>query len=436
MHFVSASSWTRSLLALAVAAFLLVAGCQRTGGGGERTKASPPVAPSRSAASGAVAVDVVAAVQRATSRQIELTGVFTADEVVSLGARLAGHVEAVTVDMGDPVSRGQVLVRLESRDILFQVDVQKAKLREALAKLGLSSPTAKLRDPSTVPGVKKAAIVLENARIKWQRSQALRQEDLISDKDVSDAKAAYLTAEAEYQGALNAVDQGLAGVQSAQAALQQSEQQLHDTVLTSPMDGFVKQRMVNVGDLVQVGNPVLILVRSSPVHLDLDVPEVHLPRLAIGERVDVRTDVAPGRTFEGVVDQVSPTVDPTSRQVRVRARLLQVDAKMRPGAFGRATLTTSVIQGQVMVPEDGVVTEAGRSHVFVAVSKAGRVVAHRVPVAAGVQSGSWVAVTGAIRRGDPIVVSDLAAMAEGVLLSTRVSPSKKTPSSPTPSAAP
>lgn len=222
--------------------------------------------------------------------------------------------------------------------------------------------------------------------------------------DVARAQAALDYAKANtarkpaYQESLAALQ---ASVKAAQAALTNAEVQLSQTVIRSPIDGFITARYADPGALATPGQPILTVQAIQQVWVTVSVPEEVQRAIRIGHPGTVTFDALPGKQFSAKVTQINAAADSTTRQFAVRLTLPNPEGTIKPGMFARVTLVTQRIANAVVVPPEAV--QKGRTGTFVVVVGEDQRAHHR-PVVVGESDQRGVAIRQGLRPGEQVVV--------------------------------
>jgi len=258
---------------------------------------------------------------------------------VSVAPRAAGRVESVTVRLGDRVTRGQRLAKIEDFDIQEQV-------KQAEAAQQVSEATIRQRDAD-----------LKLAQTNAERSRSLFDRQLLPKQTLDDN-------EARYQSAVASLD--LARAQSAQskARLDELRINLGNTIISSPVNGFVSRRTVDPGAFVSQNVPVVDVVDISTVRLVANVVEKDLKDLQTGNTTRVEVDAFPGEVFTGRIARVSPVLDPSTRTAQIEIEIPNATARLKPGMYARVSVTTATKKQALVVPANSVVDLGGRRGVF------------------------------------------------------------------------
>ncbi len=361
-----------------------------------------------------IPVQAAKVLKKAMDIKLDIVGTFESLVEIPLASQVAGKVQEVLVEMGSPVRKGQVVVRLDPVDLKLAIELDKANLQEELAKMGLKHMGERLRSDAEMPSVIKARAVMVNAYRNWQRNIKMREQDLVSQKTLEDSLKDYQTAKADYDTALYNVSQTRASIESRVATLNIDRQKLKYTIITSPVNGYVKEKKVNPGDYVQLGGTVVTLVENDPVYLTVAIPQNFIERIRDGGEIVLRTDAMPGKTFKGKIFQISPVLDPESRTIKVKAVLGNPENLLKPGIFGKVSIIVGVDRGALIVPNGALMDEVGVTKVFVLRKEEGELKAFSRPVSKGMFIEEMTQVKGDIREGDLVAVSNLATLVDGV----------------------
>lgn len=313
----------------------------------------------------------VAAIQRGP---IELrrtySGTLEAPAQFVVAPKVAGRVERLTVDLGDPVQRGQVVAKLDDDEFRHLVAQAKAELAVAEA---------------TVAEAKSA---LETALRDLERIEKLRKRGVLSESQLDAARAARVARNAE-------VEVATAQVARAAAALEAARIRLGYTKLTAEWSGgdeerVVGERFLNEGAMVAANAPILSVVELDPITAVVFVDEKDYGYLKRGQAATLTTDAYPGETFMGEIGRIAPVFQPGSRQARAELTVANGDGRLKPGMFVRATVVLSTVPEATLLPVAALTTRGSVSGVFLVNEEEMTVSWH--PVRTGVREGERVEV--------------------------------------------
>lgn len=326
-------------------------------------------------------------------------GNLVADEVTTVGAKVAGRVDEVLVDLGDEVKENQTLARLEQQEFQLQVALAEAQLAQARSALGLKpeDPLEQL-EPKNAPPVREAKAVWDEAKANVARLEVLQRRDAVSKEQLEQAVSAEKVAEARYSAALNGVHEKIAQIRVRSAELSLAKQQLADSIVTSPFDGYVEQRHVDRGAFVQVGQPLVTLVRTSTLRFRGSIPERYARRLAVGQRVIVHVESV-ADPIEAQVTRISPVVQDRDRSLRFEAAVDNRAGQLRTGLFAEAEVIIDPSACALVVPASALTEFAGAEKVWKVVDG----VAREQLVQSGRRGQAGIEILAGLAEGDVIL---------------------------------
>lgn len=179
-----------------------------------------------------------------------------------------------------------------------------------------------------------------------------------------------------------------------------AERALADASVRAPFSGLVAQRFVSVGEFVQPGTKLFELVSLDPIEVEFHLPEADSSRVRKGIPIEVTVAPYPDEVFEAIAHMVSPTIDPRTRTLRVKALIDNSDGRLRPGLFARANLGIAYRIGVITVPEEAVLQRLGGPVIF-RVLDGNRV--ERIAVEIGVIRDGWVEIREGLGPRDRVV---------------------------------
>ncbi len=363
----------------------------------------------------APAVRVAAAETRRYARTISVTGSLAAEETVTVTNEVAGRLEMIRVDFGQAVRAGEVIARLDQRELRLQLERMRASLAQALARVGLK-PGQDDIVPETTPAIRQAEALLEDARTRYESAAKLVATGDIAQDRFVELEKAYRAREAALDAARHELQTALATIQALKAEARLAEKKLSDTEIRAPMDGFVAERLAAPGQYLRENSPIVTLVKPRPLRLRVEIPESAAAAVRVGTELSFSTDAIPGQEFRAVVRQINPSLDPRSRSLAAEARLTSDDSRLRPGMFVQVRLVVERDATAVVVPREAVYTVAGLTKLFVI--RDGRAVEKKVLL--GQSFDGWIEVRdGAVTPGELVALDHLAELVNGAPVKTR-----------------
>jgi RND family efflux transporter MFP subunit len=328
----------------------------------------------------------LASVKRADmAEKITVVGNLIGEATVEAVPKVAGRLESISVRLGDRVRRGQMLAKIEDRELLEQV-------RQAQASFEVSAATIRQREAD-----------LRFAQTNLDRSRNLFDRQLIPRQTFDDA-------EARYQAAAAQLDLAKAQHQQSLARLDELKINLGNTVITSPVNGFVGKRTLDPGAWVTPNSALLSVVDISVVRMVANVVEKDLRRISAGQRASVAVDAFPGEEFSGRIARISPVLDPATRTAQIEVEIGNGNFRLKPGMYARVDFTVERRDHTLVVPANALVDVQGTHGVF---RPAEGDIAKFHPIKVGLTSDELVEVASGLSEGDRIVTTGAAALREG-----------------------
>jgi RND family efflux transporter MFP subunit len=352
---------------------------------------------------------------------VRVQGSLYVDEEAVLGAKVAGRVETVLVDLGSVVRRGEILAALEPRD--FDLKIQEAENQRAQvrAKLGLApgDPDHKL-DPLKAPPVVQEKALLAEAQFNYDRAISLRRQGATAKEDVDKCEAALGVAKARLDAAINGVKEQIALLALRQTELELAQQQKADSVVRAPFDGVIRERQAAPGGYLHVGDPVLTLVRVDPLRFRCGIPEVYAEQVELGGAVWIHVEKQQ-QPISAKISRIDPALEMATRSLGIEADIPNPRGEWHAGTFVQADIVLQEDAQTLAVPEQAVVEFAGVEKVWTVRGQeareqrvqTGRRDRGLVEILGGLQAGDLVVADGPQGRSGPIIIAETAPPAAG-----------------------
>lgn len=344
----------------------------------------------RSGGRGAMAVESAVVARHEISDSITVVGNLIGEATVDVVPRTAGRIESVLVKLGDRVTRGQTVVKLEDRAIREQVNQVQANID--------------VNDATVVSRENDAKVALNNL----DRAKTSFERGLLSKQGLEDA-------DSRYNSAASQVTVAKAQLVSTRARLDELSVTLSDTNVVSPVDGFVSKRNLDPGAFAGTNTPVISVVDIGVVRMVANLVEKDFRRIDRGGQALVEVDAFPGEQFTGQVSRVAPVFDPATRTATMEIEVQNPGFRLKPGMYARVKLITGRNANALTVPRAAVVDIDAKRGVFVldkdvarfTTIESGMSDGERVEILKGVSEGAHVVTTGvlAIRDGDRVQVT-------------------------------
>ena len=343
----------------------------------------------------------------------EIVGNVRPSSSVDVFAKTPGNVDEIFFDVGDEVKKGDVLFRLDEKDVSFQVEQARTGL--LLAKSNLERArggSVSLQLSQLESSLRVAELNLRDAKTSYESTLELYQKSAVPRDIYQSAQTRYKSALEQYEGAKTSLEltQNSINKENLEAAKVQVDQArvgydmalntLKDMTITSPIDGVVSMKNIEKGALVSNAAPAFNIVDISKVYVDIGVLENLYTNIDVGDEFNVVIESIGGKEFDAKVVNVSPNIDPRTNTYMIRLSLDNEDMRLRGGMLARVRVITDRKEDVYMIPIDAIMQEAGDSIIYVV--EQGR--AKRKSIDVGIFDDELVEVKGDLSQGDLVVV--------------------------------
>jgi membrane fusion protein (multidrug efflux system) len=235
----------------------------------------------------------------------------------------------------------------------------------------------------------KTKVSMETDKAMLERAQNMLEKNLIADEN-------YETTRLQYE--------------SSKAAHEAARIQLEYTNIRSPFDGVITVRNVELGQRINVNQSLFVVADFNPLRAKIYVPEKDIGRIFEGQEAKITIEAEPGREFSGVVQMISPVVDPTSGTSKVTIDINEDKEKLKPGMFASVFITTETHQNALIIPKKALILESDLDQVYI--YQDGN--AHKVNLKVGITSGESLEVLTGLQEGDLVVTAGQDGLREGL----------------------
>ena len=287
------------------------------------------------------------------AKTLELSTTLEGYETMNISPSITGHIEHIYVQVGSRVQKGSMLVRMDQTQL------------------------------------NTTRINLASTKTELDRVTALKASGSVSEQVYDQTKAAY--------------DQ-----------LVESERfQNENTFVRAQFAGVISAKNFEDGEM-NTGAPILTLTQISRLKAIINIPETYFPLVKTGMKVDIESDIYPGKTFPATIEIVYPTIDPASHTFQAKLNIPNNGEKIRPGMYVRTHLAIGEVDA-IVVPYQSVLKLTGSNDRYVFVNEEGT--ARRVAVTLGQRYDDRIEVipveNGAIKAGDQLVITGQARLVDG-----------------------
>ena len=316
------------------------------------------------------------------------TGTIEARLKADIGPKISGLVTEVLVDQGDRVQAGQVLMKIDDRDLKRQVEAVEAGVEAASAALD-----------RLLADRKRVEAILEQARREHGRQEGLMKNQISSSDDVDRAVEALRVAEANMASADAAIAEGRKTLIAAEKTLEFHRARLADTVVLAPFAGIIVHRGRDPGSIVVPGATVLSLVSTDEIWVSAWVDETEMSRLKPGQEARVVFRSEPDRAYEGDVARLGRQADRETREFIVDVRVRSLPENWAIGQRAEVYIDTGRREAVPVLPVGLVIWRDETPGVFVEKNRR----AEWAPLKLGVRGREMVEIVAGLEPGQDVI---------------------------------
>ena len=303
------------------------------------------------------------------------SGIVKADDKLMLSTKIFGQVDAVLVKEGEKISKGQLLIKIKSNDL-----------------------AAKQNTASS--GVQAAKTNMENTIKNYDRIKALLEKGSATQKEMEDMTAAKEAAIAKYK--------------EAQHQLAEINDYLSYANLTSPINGFVAKKMVNVGDMANPGQPILALESMEELKIEADIPAYEIGQFEVNDSIKITVADAGLTEMNGVVERIIPSAT-FSGQYKAVIALGQQNKSLKPGMFARINLLKNKVN-KLLIPKSSIIHKGQLTGIYT-VNQQGEAMLRWIRL--GKEYGNSVEVLSGLTINEQIITSSQSKITDGINVKTK-----------------
>ncbi len=297
-------------------------------------------------------IEVATAESRLVPQESIYASTVQAYAVNNIMPQTGGRIRKINVEVGDYVNKGQILAEMD-RLQLDQLEIQ-----------------------------------VQNDNLEYARLKSLYEEGGVSQSDFEQAEMGYKLRKVNYENVKE------------------------NTILHSPISGYVTARNFDVGDMFGMSAPLFVVQQVVPVKLLVGISESEYSKIHKGDKVTLTVDALPGETFTGKVERLYPTIDPATHTFKAEVTVPNADKRLRPGMYARVTVNFGT-RDSVVVPDKALVKQEGTGTRFLFVLKDDGTVSY-IPVQTGRHIGTEYEIIDGLEAGQKVVVKGQAALRDGV----------------------
>lgn len=318
-------------------------------------------------------VETVEVIPKSISYTLSAVGSLKSPEEVTISPKKAGIIDRIFVKEGDRVRKGQVLVQLDDVDAKLQVEREEARVREAEASL-------------------------ETNRNTLARYQKLLESKVVPQQTYDDISLKVKLDEAR--------------LALAKTELNLAKQNLIDHRIVSPIEGIISLKIASLGEHVNVApkDEILKIVQMDPLDLEFYVPENWVGKVRLGSNIQFTVKALSEEKFTANLQFISPTADPSTRNIRMKAMVRNSQYRLKPGYFAEVSVQTGMNPNALVIPESALFSQEGKFFTFLIQDG----IAYRKEVETGLRFEGQVEILKGLQKGERVVRAGHEQLSEGM----------------------
>jgi HlyD family secretion protein len=348
------------------------------------------------------------------ARSVVATGKVQPITKVEVKSKASGIVTRLDVDINNQVKQGQVLAQLDQVEILAQVAAQRAQLNAAESNAHAAEASI------DYDKVNAEAPDLPMYKTTYERNLKMSKEGVVSQQSLDDAQQKYLAAANTRDKAVSQISvdtsklrQAQAQVAQNQASLKQLEEQLSYTTVTSPMDGTILSRDVEIGDAVSsilvlgsTATLVMTIGDTTQVYVQGKVDESDIGKVYLGQTARIKVESFKDKTFQGKVTKIAPlgVEKDNVTTFEVRVSIDNPGGELKANMTANAEILLEEHKNVLTVPEQAVLYDKDRNATVWVPDAHGKDGHRIVPIKVGLSNGSRIEITSGLKSGDAVVL--------------------------------
>ncbi|MGD8538758.1 MAG: efflux RND transporter periplasmic adaptor subunit [Candidatus Aminicenantes bacterium] len=318
----------------------------------------------------AALVNVAPVERKSLNSYLVLNGIVEPERKIEIFSRLSAYVKKIVKEEGAFVKENDILATLDDTEI--RISHEQAKIQ-----------------------LEQARLSLEEAEANFNRSKELIKKDLISEQEFQTAEATYKQRQLDHQ--------------NRQESFKDLELQLNWTRIRSLSDGYITERLIEVGDRVTANQQVYTIEDFSPLLIRVFVPTSDSVKLDTGMPAEVTTEIMEGYIFQGSVKLINPRVDVQTGTVKVTIEVFDETQNLKPGMFVEAKIVIGKKDNVLVIPRRAILFKQNKTYVFV--MKQNQVSQREVTL--GLTEEDHVEILSGLEQGEVIVTVGVEGLEDG-----------------------
>lgn len=358
----------------------------------------------------------VALVKKDTIKDITMiSGKVIPTQEVAVSPKSGGKVTNVRVKVGDRVNKGDILFTLDNSDAQTRIEqaqsgVQSSKAAVEQAQSGLAAAeaaynAAKANYDASLEKIQNAKINLERMKVLYEegiisKSQYEQAQLAASDSSIEVLKSQLAQAQAAYKQPQASQKQAEASMGQASASYKQAMQALEDTIVRSPIDGFVTALNIDEGEMASAMQSPITISNLNKVYVKINVTENLINKIKSGDKVAANFSALNNKEFTGTISTITPIANSTTQLFDVNIQIDNKDNLIKSGMFASVKFSTNAKNNVLIIKSEAILQKEDKNIVYIV--KDNKTVEKQVSV--GIDNGDFAEITSGLAKGDKVII--------------------------------
>ena len=348
---------------------------------------------------------------------------------------VGGKVAQANYDIGDTISKGAVMFRMDTADVENQINVLRASLSAVEASITSAKTNLELVNGATMQSQIDAAknaldstkLNLDNVTTNYENNKVLFEAGILSQTEMDQIQLAYDNAQLSYsqaeqnydlvanqipaenqRKAEDAYNSAVAQKASIEAQIKSAQKTIGDATVTAPISGVVTAKNIVSGTVLSQASPAYVITDMSKVKIDVAVTQQVINTLSVGQKVDVILSAISQEPFQATITTINPVAN-TQGTYDVQVELNNADGVLKVGMLGEVSFTKESAENTIVLPRSCVIEKD--NEVYVYIEESGR--AKKVLVTTGIDTGENIQITSGLEEGMNVVTKGQTYLSDG-----------------------
>ena len=293
--------------------------------------------------------------------KLKSPGEAVTDRKIIIKAEVEGVVNKINVKESQHVKKGDLLIELDDKKYMLEVDSAEASRLSKLSELLLEKRFSGAENASVDYDRKKISKIIE----QFENTKKLYQKGLISREKFEDTQKEYEMVLIESGEKKDEIMAAAKGLTQAEVNVKKAKMNLQKTKILAPFQGIICDIQVSPGEHVTSGMELFTLVDISKINVHARVLESEIGKMEVGREVDLRFSAYPGKVFKGKVKAISPIVNAEDKTCKVIIDVANPEEEIKPGMHAEVEIAAEIYENKLLIPQEAVLVRSGRKLVFV-----------------------------------------------------------------------